>query len=293
MNNKLKSELLKNNRIPRMFTLMLGAFISALVYNSFIVPNNIVSGGGGGLAIIVNKLTGMNTTLFLNIFIIISTIIAIFFLGKKKILYSVTGYIAYYIMLNITAPISKYINLQFDSYLFSICLFGIISGIGSSFIYRAGFNTGGIETYVEILQDKLKIPFNVASNILNGIIIVLGAIFFGPINTIYTLIYLIVSNYACEYIQLGNSSNKLCYIDIKNKRELERYLTNEIGVSFNYIESTNGIGIFKHDIIMCVIPTDMYYNLKRKVKEIDSNATIYSEDCYTVYGGQLNSLLPV
>ncbi len=293
LNNKVKDIVLKKNRIPRIVSVILGAFICAVVYNSFNIPNNVVSGGGGGLAIIFNKMFGIPNIVFLDIFVGISLIFSFIFLGKKHIVYSTVGYLAYTIMLNLTSPIAHYFVMNFDSYLFTVFIYGLLNGIGSALIFRAGFNTGGIDSYIEIFMKKFKVPYKLVSNIINGIIILIGAIYFGLVNTIYTIIFLVISNFICDYFELGNSTNKLCYISTSKQKELEYFLTNELKVSYNIIFSSNGILIFKKDIIMCVVPTDMFYVLKEKLKSLDPNCTLYSEDCYTVYGGVTNNILPV
>lgn len=283
----------KKNRISRFITLCIGCFIIALIYNAFIVPEHVVYGGVGGAAIIINKLFGIDTTLFINIVTIVLTLLSLILLGFKKTSYTIIGFLIYTIMINITVPISHYFEFSFESRLLTILFYSIIDGIGYGFIYKAGFNTGGMDSVVVITQKYFKFPTPLLSNLVNGAIIVSGALTFGLLNSIYAVIYLKIMNFMSDRVVLGVSSSKLIFIKSNSVTDVENLLRNELELGYTLIESTNGIGKLKKKIIMCVIPTDRYYDLKREVINIDKKATIFSNDCYTVMGGHTNRLINV
>ena len=66
-------------------------------------------------------------------------------------MHALIGYIVYAIMLNLTEPIAHYFTFSFDSQLFTVLFYAIISGTGSGLIYRPGFNTGGSDTILLII----------------------------------------------------------------------------------------------------------------------------------------------
>ena len=55
------------NRIPNICFMILGVFLLALNYNLFFAPNNLVTGGTSGLAIVFNQLRGWNNQVFIYI----------------------------------------------------------------------------------------------------------------------------------------------------------------------------------------------------------------------------------
>ena len=57
ISSTMLDQVTKKNRIQRTIVCILGCLIIAIAYNTFIVPNNLVTGGVGGLAIIVCKFT--------------------------------------------------------------------------------------------------------------------------------------------------------------------------------------------------------------------------------------------
>lgn len=291
--DNILEQITKKNRIIRSIVLAIGCFIIALIYNAFIVPNNIVYGGVGGVAIIINKLTGIDTTLFINVVTFSLAAISVILLGIKKTSYTIIGFLVYTIMINITAPFAKFFQIHFDSHLFSILFYAFIDGVGFGLIYKSGFNTGGMDSVVAIAQKYFRFPTAVLSNITNGAIIVCGALTFGIVNSIYAVIYLKLMNFISDRVILGVSSSKLCFIKSKNLENVEKLLRNELELGYTMLESTNGISLLKKNIIMCVVPTDRYYDLKRELVLIDKNAEIFSNDCYTVVGGHTNRLINV
>lgn len=283
----------RKNRVSRFIGLCIGCFIIALIYNAFIVPEHIVYGGVGGVAIIVNKLIGIDTTLFINIVTFALALISIILLGLKKTSYTIIGFLMYTIMVNITAPFAHLFQFNFDSHLFTVLFYAFLDGIGFGLIYKTGFNTGGMDSVVAIAQKYFKFPTAVLSNMVNGTIIVCGAMTFGLVNSIYAVIYLKIMNFISDRVILGVSSSKLLFIKTRNLETVEILLRDDLELGYTLIESTNGIGKLKKNIIMCVIPTDRYYDLKRELVNIDKKVEVFSNDCYTVMGGHTNKLINV
>lgn len=283
----------KKNRINRFFFLVVGTFIVALIYNSFIVSNNLVYGGIGGLAIIVNKMFDININLFINIVTVFLILLSLVLMGFKHTSYSIIGFGVYTLMINITSPISSLINVNFDSFLFSVIINAIIMGFGFGLIYRTGFNTGGSDSIVQIIQHFFHLPTGKISNFINSIIVIIGAVNFGIIKSIYAIIFLKIMNFISDYIVLGVSSSKLCYIKTNHTKEVEKYLSENLSTGYSLIESTNGVGILKRSIIFIVVPNDYFYHLKQEVLKIDNKAKFISNDCYTVENGHMKKIIKI
>ena len=80
-NDELKSYF---NVAMRGLIFTFGVFLLALTYNMFLLPNDIVLGGMSGLAIVFNKVTGMDPQTFIYLSSGILLLISFIFLGWKK-----------------------------------------------------------------------------------------------------------------------------------------------------------------------------------------------------------------
>ena len=92
MLDKTKVYLKKHSVGPRFLVLVLFCLVGAIVYNSYIVPNNVVYGGMSGLAIVLNKVIPVSPVFYLNILSVVSLILGIVFLGYKETSYGIIGY---------------------------------------------------------------------------------------------------------------------------------------------------------------------------------------------------------
>lgn len=285
ISSTILEQVTKKNRIQRIIVCVLGCFIIAFSYNVFIVPNNIVTGGIGGLAIIVSKFTNLNPVIFIDITSIILIIISYMILGRKKTFHSIFGFVAYAIMASITEPLTDLIKFNIDSYFLTIIIFSIISGIGYGLVYKTGFNTGGMDSLVQISQKYVPISTSRLSSVLNLIVIIIGALIFGIVKTIYAVIYLKIMNFVADRIMLGTSNRKLCFIESNKQERIINYIQESLEIGCTIIKNNT------YDMIMCVVPTDRFYTLKYDLLSIDKDVFIATNDCYTVEGGLVNPLL--
>ena len=53
---KINENIIKKEAFKKSLLFVIGALISALSFNLFFVPNNFLSGGMGGISIIINNL---------------------------------------------------------------------------------------------------------------------------------------------------------------------------------------------------------------------------------------------
>lgn len=298
MKNKIKDinildHITKKKRVTRMFMLILGAFIFAIFYNAYVAPNNLVYGGVGGLAIVIHKLTGVSNILIIDIVTVALLLISIFTCGLKKASYTIIGFGVYTLFVNLTEPIAQFFQINFDSFTFAILFYSIVGGLGVGLIYRAGFNTGGVDSIVMIIQRYFKIPQSVISVSVNSVIIIMGVINFGIIKSIYAILLLKIMNFISDRIVLGMSNSKICYIKTRHLAQVEELLSDEFNIGYTLIDSTNGVGMLKKPLILCIMPSDRFYTVKNRISKIDKKVEFISGDCYTVEGGMTNHILPI
>lgn len=286
------NEVERKNFLIRLIFFTLASFLYGIIYNTFLVPNNIVIGGMSGLAIVIKEITGLSTTVFINISTLILVIISYFVLGKDKAIYTIIGSAIFTLLLSFTSTFSY--NLQ--GYLkneFLIVLVSSISiGIANGIIYRSGFNTGGSDILASILNKYFKIPIGQCNSIINTFIIISGAFLFGITKTIYAIFILTVSSKIIDLVMLGVNDSKMIYIKSKNWKNLEKYIVNDLKLGVTEIGNKGGIFIDKEPTLLVILPFDEYYNFKYHILKYDSKAFIAAHDCYAIQNGYSKKILP-
>ena len=157
VNNEIIKKINKKDIVKRYFFLIVGCFLLAFAFNVFFEPNNIVTGGVSGIAIIIQKLFGVSTSTFVLIANVILLIISYLVLGKDSTKYSIIGSILYPLFLYLTKDISSLIQFNVDSMLLIVLFGAIINGLGSGLTFKYGFSTGGSDIICQIMSKYLKI----------------------------------------------------------------------------------------------------------------------------------------
>ena len=268
--------------IKRYLFFIIGTLIYATAYNLFFFKNNIVYGGASGISIITQKIIDPSVMiLILNIFFIS---LSLLFLGKEKTLDSVLGSILFPIFVKLTVNIGNYIQIDNDNLLLIAIIGGVVIGFASGIIFKSGFTTGGTDILNQIVSKYLKVSIGTSMLMTDGVIVLLGGFFFGWTRVLYALIVLYIINIMVDKVVIGISSNKAVYITTDEDDLICDYLLNELNVGITLIETRGGYTNKKDQIIMCVVPTSLYFELKSGITKIDSKAVILVTDAYQTSG---------
>jgi len=280
--------------INRITTFLIGTYIIALSYNTFLKPNSLVIGGTTGLSIIFEKLFGWDTTMFILVSGLCLLVVSYVLLGAKKTRRNVLGTLIFPIMVYLSAPLSEvlipYINIE--DFIVVVMIAGITYGVGFGIVYKAGFSTGGFDIIMQILNKYFKMPEGKASFISNILVVLCGLPLTGISHTVYSAIVLYMEQLVTNKITIGISDSKLFYIYSKKIDKIRDALVREGTTGFTIIPTLGGYSHYKGEMLMCVVDTKDYYEFREVVLNIDKNAFFVIDDCYEVNGGTKRQHLP-
>lgn len=289
---KILSHIKENNLIARSISLLIGTFVLTFIYNKFLVTNHIVAGGVSGLAILIEELTGLSTTIFINVSNLVLVVLSFIVLGKKETFEQLVGCIAYIVMLNVTAPLALKFEFTFSREMLMLIFVSIIYGLANGIVYRAGFSTGGTDFLSLMLSKKLKKPMPQMSLIIQIVIILLSAYVFGIPCVLSSVFIIYVSNKIMNAVLFGVSTSKMVYVISKNNDEIEDYIMNEIKLGATEIKVKGGFFGNRKQMLMCVLHNSQYTKFKREILSMDKDAFILANKCYEVNGGVKYDILP-
>lgn len=286
------SRINRTNLLPRLVSLLVGAFVLTFVYNKFLVANHIVVGGVSGLAILVEELFSISTTAFINVCNVILVILSFVMLGRKKTIDQLIGCIIYILMLNITAPLASEWNFSFESPMLMLVLVSVIYGVANGLIYRAGYSTGGTDFLAQIISEKIKQPMTKISLIIQVSVILMSIFVFGVTTVMMSVFIIYVSNVITNAVLFGLSSSKMVYVISKKNDEIEDFIMNKIKVGATEMKVHGGYLGKKGQLLLCVIHNTKYDKFKSAILKMDPEAFIMTNECYEVNGGTKYSILP-
>ena len=271
-----------------------GTFCLALCYNLFFVPNDIVTGGMSGLAIVVHELTNFNVQAFIYISNIVLLLVSYIFLGKEETKRVVIGTFLYPLFITFTAPIATLLlnYISFSEILITVVLASIMYGVSNGLVYKYGYSTGGSDVLVRLLCKYCHFSEGNGVILVNIFIILAGAFVFGIDTATYAVIIVVIGSLIVDKISLGISNCKKFMIYTREEEKVKKIIEQDVKTGYTIFPTVGGYSHKKGAMIMCVIRNRDVNLFKAKILEIDPSAFFVINDCYEVQGGVKRSNLP-
>ena len=283
---KIFNDVNHKNIVKRLSEFILGCLIISISYNIFIVSNNLVPGGVGGLAIIINNLFGIDNSLMIFILDVFLLLLSLILLGKEKTRASILGSILFPIFVKLTENINVWLQIDTSQVLLSAIIGGVIYGFGAGLVFRAGFTTGGTDIVNQIISKYGKISLGNSMLYSDGLIVLMSGLFFGINSMMYSILILYIISLIADRVVLGISDSKVFFIVTEKDEEVKEYILNALGHGVTIFRARGGNKVEKENVLMTVLPTNDYFELKEGIKTIDKEAFFIITDSYEVFGGE-------
>lgn len=261
---------------------VVGSVIIAFGVSSFLLPNQLSSGGFSGIATItyyLMKIPMGTMTLLLNIPLFI---FAGYKMGKEFFIKSLVGTISLSIFIDI---LDKYPPITTDKFL--ACIYGgVIIGIGTAIILKVGSSTGGTELIANIIKTYNQyISISKYLIIIDIIIITLNVIFFKQIEIgLYSVIAIYIYGQMIDIIFEGVYYTKLLFIISDKNDEISKSIAKEVkrGVTGLY-----GKGMYSNKeklVLICAASRRDIAKIKDIARNIDKRCFIIVSNAREVLG---------
>ncbi len=275
----------KRNLIKRYFYLTIALFISAMSFNLLLLPTRIVSGGTNGIAILTDYFFNISPSISIFFVSLVLLIFSFLFLGIEKTSASIYATIVYPFFVSFTANIADYIRIDTTDMILVSLFGGLISGITSGIMFKTGFSSGGLNIISQILYKYKHIAISKTNLVMNGIIVIIGGIYFGWNMVMYAIIVIYINSILIDRVLLGISRNKSFYIITKNDEAVKQYIIEKLKHSVTVFDVKGGFLEKKRKVLLAVVPTKEYFQLTEGIKLIDKEAFFVVSDAYQVEGG--------
>jgi uncharacterized membrane-anchored protein YitT (DUF2179 family) len=288
MENKIETKNIdilieKKHIIKRYVLTTLALFLFAASFNLFILPNDLVTGGISGISVITKSMIDPPLLiLIVNIFLLILSLI---FLGKEKTKGSLYGAVLFPIFIQLTANIGDIFVFNNRELLLSVLFAGFLSGVAGGTVFKYGFSTGGTDIAAQIVSKIFKVSIGKSLFVVDGIIIIIGGIYFGIIKVMYAIVYLYIYSLMADRVMLGISDNKAFYIITDKDDEVKKFILENLNHGVTILKAKGGYDGHRENVLLCVVPARHYFKLKEGISLIDEKAFFVVTDAYEVKGG--------
>ncbi len=264
------------------FMVTLACAVMGIAMNTFYMPNKMLSGGVGGVAVLVYYIAGLPmgvTSLVCNIPLFF---LAYRYMNREYCVSTLYGIIAFSASLDFFHFLSAY-TVVHDRLLACIAG-GALYGIGASFLYRVGGSSGGTDIIGAIIQKYYSIPISTTGFAFNICLLLASVSFFGIEPVLYTLLTFFIMSKSCNAFITGFDYKKKVIIISEHYEEIAEAIIKVVGRGVTYI---SGEGCFTHqhrELVFVVIKLTQLAKVRNIVREIDANAFMIISDVNDVFG---------
>lgn len=264
------------------FMVSLACVIMGVALNVFYMPNKMLSGGIGGVAVLAYYVGGLPmgaTSLICNVPLFF---LAYKFMDRQYTISALFGIVMFSVSLDFFHFLSAY-TVVHDKLLACIAG-GVLYGIGAACMYRVGGSSGGTDIIGAIIQKNYSISISTTGFLFNLCLLVASVSFFGIEPVLYTLLTFFIMTKTCNAFTTGFDYKKNVIIISNRHYEIAEEIIKVVGRGVTYL---HGEGAFTHqhrEILFVVIKLTQLAKIRSICREIDPDAFMIINDVNDVFG---------
>ena len=256
------------------FFIILGDLICSFAVVKFLIPAGLLSGGLGGIGLMIEYLTGLPTGISVFILNLPMMIVGAFFLNKKFMTYAFLSTFNYSFILVAMRHIP--IDFKLDNNMLYAIFGGFINGLGMGILFKHGACQGGLDILATIFKTKLNVNIGSSLMAINAIIIGIASYIFSLERGLLTIVSM--------YVAYKMLDTKQIMIVTSKQREVTDRILSDLHRGVTLL---HGEGAFTHkqqNVVYCIVSTRQVVTIKRILDEVDPTAFLIISEAYEVKG---------
>jgi len=266
------------------FFISIGIVLSIIGLQLFMVPFDIAPTGVTGIAVIINHFFGLPIGALYMIGNIPIMLLGYRYLGGWRVVFlSVVTIVAYSVAFDSSTLYFPTEGVS-DNELLNALFGGILSGVGTGFVLRAGSTFGGTSTLALIIQRRTGTPLSTTYMYTDIGVIVAAGFVFGWEQALFATVALFISGVASDYILEGPSVIRTVFIVTDNPRAVSDAILAVLGRG---VTAWDTVGMYterEHSMLYVTIARSQVEELRAIVSDIDEKAFIVIGQGQTAYG---------
>lgn len=291
-----KKNILKN--LKKTLLVIIGSLVLSFGTAIFFIPNEIVSGGMPGIAVIFNYLFNWDEEIVIAVATWTLFFIGFIVLGKKFALQTLCSTIVY--------PIGVFLfGLLYDNFdflhlnsstilglnnvnvndLLAALFGGFFTGTGVALTFLGGGSTGGVDIPALILQKYAKVKVALGSLVMDVLVIIAGLISIKRLDlALVGIVGAFTTAFVMDKVLIGNKSSYVAYIISDKYEEINEYILKEMDRGTTLLDVVGGYSGNDIKMITACFDYREYTLLQSGLEKIDPDAFIFIVKAHKVKG---------
>lgn len=283
MKEATKAELKEVFSLKRIMWVLIGNTIYSCGIAAFVLPNDLITGGTTGIALILEHYFGLPIGLSVAIFNIVMFILAILILGKS---FALTALISTFYFPWILSQFQKvqFIQNMTDDFLLGSIFAGLMLGLGVGLVIRAGASTGGMDIPPLILNKKLGLPVSIGLYVFDFTILIIQMSFRDKERILYGILLVLIYSTLVDKVLLMGKTQMQVKIISDHYEEINKVIQEKLDRGSTFFKTESGYLRKDSFAIMTVVSSRELPKLNELVLEIDKQAFIVINQVNEVMG---------
>lgn len=283
MKEATKAELKEVFSLKRIMWVLIGNTIYSCGIAAFVLPNDLITGGTTGIALILEHYFGLPIGLSVAIFNIVMFILAILILGKS---FALTALISTFYFPWILSQFQKvqFIQNMTDDFLLGSIFAGLMLGLGVGLVIRARASTGGMDIPPLILNKKFGLPVSIGLYVFDFTILIIQMSFRDKERILYGILLVLIYSTLVDKVLLMGKTQMQVKIISDHYEEINKVIQEKLDRGSTFFKTESGYLRKDSFAIMTVVSSRELPKLNELVLEIDKQAFIVINQVNEVMG---------
>lgn len=269
----MKSSSTLAQTVRTVLIVILGNFLYALAVKLFLLPSGLITGGTTGIALVVNKLTGLPISSFVLVFNLLMLTVGFLILGKQFAATTVVSTFAYPLCLNLLDRFAGDLVLTQDLLLCAV-FSGLGIGLSLGIVIRAGASTGGMDIPPLVLFKTLRIPVSASMYAFDFLILIAQAVFFPAERVLYGIILVLIYTMVLDKLLLMGTTRTEVKVVSEKPEEIRDAILQQMDRGVTLLDGEGGYLHQKQKVLLIVVANRELPQVEKKILSIDPESFI-------------------
>ena len=262
--------------------IVLGALLTSLGYNLFLIPAHLLTGGISGIAIVIYYLTGLPVGAQNFVYNLPILYLAYRMFGRHYAFDTIFGTVVLSVLLDLTHFVVDW-NVCANIVLNSV-FGGVLTGIGFGMVFRVNANTGGLDVVGAVVKKYYAIDMGTVVFVLNFLIVAGSAFVCTLEEMLFTFISIYVIAELTNRVAAGLNREKSIVIISGEAEKICTDIMENVHRGVTYLDGRGGLTKEPRGILFAVVSLTQVGRVKTIVRHHDPQAFMIVSDTSEVTG---------
>ena len=268
--------------VKKIAFLILGALITAVGLELFLIPNHVIDGGVVGLSIMSQTITGMGLGVFLVLYNIPFVYLGYKQIGRSFALSAVFAIIMLSVWSGVLHGVPQVTNDPFLAAIFG----GVVTGLGVGIVMRTGGCFDGTEIVAIIMDARTQFSVGEVVMFINLFILSSAGLLYGWDKAMYSLFAYFVIAKMIDVVLKGLDESYAVMIVTSEHEEMTIALNERLGRGVTILHGAGGYTGEAKEVLYCVVTRLELDKLKEIVLDKDERAFVTINAVHDIVGGR-------